>query len=105
MIAVEHVPVLYRETLAGLASAAGGRYIDCTAGSGGHAAGILEASAPDGALLALDTDPEAIGAPATHSRRVGTRLRLVQANFRDLAAVAAARGLGSRSMGSSSIWG
>ena len=92
MIAVEHVPVLYREVLAGLDVRPGGRYIDCTAGSGGHAAGILAASAPDGDLLALDTDPEAIRRTRDALGSAGTRLRLVQANFRDLAAVARREG-------------
>ena len=92
MIAVEHVPVLYGEVLAGLDVRAGGRYIDCTAGSGGHAAGILEASAPDGALLALDTDPEAIRRTRDTLGSSGVRLQLVQANFRDLAVVARREG-------------
>jgi len=92
MIAVEHVPVLYGEVLAGLDVRAGGRYIDCTAGSGGHAAGILEASAPDGALLALDTDPEAIRRTRDALGSGGVRLQLVQANFRDLAVVARREG-------------
>lgn len=92
MIAVEHVPVLYREVLAGLDVRPGGRYVDCTAGSGGHAAGILAASAPDGVLLALDTDPEAIRRTRDALGSAGTRLRLVQENFRDLAAVARREG-------------
>lgn len=90
--AVEHVPVLYQEVLAGLALHAGGRYVDCTAGSGGHAAGILEGSAPDGTVLALDTDPEAIARTRTALARFGARARVVQANFRDLEAVAAREG-------------
>jgi 16S rRNA (cytosine1402-N4)-methyltransferase len=84
VVAAEHVPVLYRETVEGLAPCAGERYVDCTAGSGGHAAGILEACAPDGALLALDTDPEAIGRTQIRLQPYGARARVVQANFRDL---------------------
>ncbi|MDB5077408.1 MAG: rRNA ((1402)-N(4))-methyltransferase RsmH [Chloroflexi bacterium] len=92
MASVEHVPVLYRETLQGLALRPGGRYIDSTAGSGGHAAGILEASGPDGTLLALDTDPEAIERTRTRLQPYGERARVVQSNFRDLEATAKREG-------------
>jgi 16S rRNA (cytosine1402-N4)-methyltransferase len=86
--AVEHVPVLYRETLAGLMPRSGGRYVDCTAGSGGHAAGILEESAPDGAVLAMDTDPEAVERTRSRLEPFGARAVVVQGNFRDLEQVA-----------------
>jgi 16S rRNA (cytosine1402-N4)-methyltransferase len=84
VIAVEHVPVLYQDTLDGLALRPGGLYIDCTVGSGGHAAGILEGCAPDGRLLGLDTDPEAIARTRSRLLPFSARVRLVQANFRDL---------------------
>jgi 16S rRNA (cytosine1402-N4)-methyltransferase len=88
----EHVPVLWQETLDGLALQPGGRYIDGTAGSGGHAAGILEQTAPDGILLALDTDPEAIVRVQRRLLPFGARARVVQANFRDLEMVATREG-------------
>jgi len=89
---VEHVPVLYQETLDGLAVRPGGRYIDCTAGSGGHAAGILERSAPDGVLLALDTDPEAVSRTTRRLEPFGARATIVQANYRNLETTAAREG-------------
>src|SRR3972149_2086809 len=55
-----HTPVLYQQVLSALAPQAGSRHIDGTVGAGGHAAGILEASAPDGELLGLDRDPAAL---------------------------------------------
>ncbi len=93
MSIVEHVPVLYRETLEGLAIRPGGQYIDCTAGSGGHANGILEGSAPDGRLLALDTDPEAIERVRIRLQGFESRVKLIQANFRDLEATARREGM------------
>ena len=53
----EHVPVLLDEVIESLAVQPGGRYIDCTLGAGGHAAAILENSAPGGQLLGIDADP------------------------------------------------
>ncbi len=70
----EHVPVLYDEVLALLEPRPGGQYVDGTVGAGGHSAGILEASAPDGRLLAFDRDEEALSFAADrlaeHSNRV-----------------------------------
>ena len=55
-----HLPVLYREVLDGLAVRAAGRYLDGTFGRGGHARGVLEQLGPDGRLLVMDKDPDAI---------------------------------------------
>ncbi len=55
-----HVPVLYQEVLAALQPRDDGRYVDGTLGLGGHAAGILAASAPGGLLLGLDVDAQAL---------------------------------------------
>ena len=58
-----HIPVLLRETLEALAVQPGGRYIDCTVGTGNHAAAILERSYPGGQLLGIDANPQAIKQP------------------------------------------
>jgi len=55
-----HTPVLYQEILQALQPGQGRVYVDGTLGAGGHAWGILEASSPDGLLLGLDVDPQAI---------------------------------------------
>ena len=89
-----HAPVLLEEVLQYLAVAPGGRYIDATVGAGGHAAAILEASAPDGRLLGLDADPEAVSLSRKRLAQWGDRCVLAVANFRHLARVAAEHGFG-----------
>jgi 16S rRNA (cytosine1402-N4)-methyltransferase len=86
------VPVLYREVLAGLQVRPGGRYIDATIGAGRHAAGILDTSAPNGRLLGLDADPEAITFARGALQRFGDRAVVVVGNFREMQDVAVAHG-------------
>jgi 16S rRNA (cytosine1402-N4)-methyltransferase len=71
---------------------AGGRYIDGTLGAGGHAQGLLAASAPDGRLLGLDRDPQALARAAERLAPYGARATLVHQPYDALAAVARAQG-------------
>jgi 16S rRNA (cytosine1402-N4)-methyltransferase len=95
-IGARHVPVLLPEVLEGLRVRSGATFVDCTAGGGGHSAAILEASAPDGRLLALDADPAAIRRVRERlaGPQVAQRLVLVQANFEQLAQVVQKVGIG-----------
>ncbi len=74
------------EALAGLALEAGGFYVDATFGRGGHTALILQALGPEGRVLAIDRDPQAIEAGR---RRFADemRLTLVHASFANLGAL------------------
>ncbi len=83
-----HIPVLYDEVLVGLQVRRNGLYIDATIGAGGHAAGILEKSAPNGQLLGLDADPEAISLARQALQPFRDRAILRGSNFRDLKEVA-----------------
>ncbi len=79
-----HTPVMLAETLRALAVQPGGRYIDCTLGGGGHAAAILEQSAPGGQLLGIDADPRAIEAAREPLRPYRDAALLVNDNFANL---------------------
>ncbi|HEU5422473.1 MAG TPA: 16S rRNA (cytosine(1402)-N(4))-methyltransferase RsmH, partial [Nitrolancea sp.] len=85
-------PVLPREMLEYLAPRSGGRYIDGTFGGGGHARAILEASAPEGRLLALDADPAAVARARELAARYPGRLTAAPGNFRDIVPLARAAG-------------
>jgi len=78
---MEHLPVLYKEIIHALQPQRGGRYVDCTLGAGGHARGILEACAPDGCLLGLDVDPQALALARETLAPYEQRTRLVQASY------------------------
>ena len=57
-----HVPVLAGQVVEGLVVDAAGVYLDATAGGGGHSAALLAALAPEGSLIAVDRDDEAVRA-------------------------------------------
>ncbi|MFN8380664.1 MAG: 16S rRNA (cytosine(1402)-N(4))-methyltransferase RsmH [Anaerolineales bacterium] len=80
-----HKPVLYQEIIHALQPRNGGRYVDGTLGAGGHARGILEACTPDGLLLGLDVDPQALALARETLAPYEKRIHLVQASHITLA--------------------
>ena len=80
-----HRAVLYQEVLAGLRPWPGGKYIDGTLGAGGHAAGLLELSSPDGRLLGLDRDPAALEVARANLARFGDRVTTVRSSYTHMA--------------------
>jgi 16S rRNA (cytosine1402-N4)-methyltransferase len=81
-----HQPVLYKEIIHALQPTSGGRYVDGTLGAGGHARGIMEASAPDGQLLGLDVDPQALAIARRNLAPYEHRIHLAQASYTSLLA-------------------
>ncbi len=76
-----HKPVLYKEIIHALQPKSGGRYVDGTLGAGGHARGILEACSPDGHLLGLDVDPQALALSRETLAPYEGRTHLEQASY------------------------
>jgi 16S rRNA (cytosine1402-N4)-methyltransferase len=80
----QHIPVMLNEAVEGLAVRAGGRYLDGTFGRGGHARAVLSRLGPDGRLLLMDRDPQAI-ATAQREFAGDPRVSIRHANFSTLA--------------------
>jgi 16S rRNA (cytosine1402-N4)-methyltransferase len=87
----EHEPVLRKEAVAALNIRPNGIYVDATFGRGGHARAILEQLGPDGRLLALDRDPQAV-ASAKRQFADEVRLTIVHGPFSMLGSAVAERG-------------
>ncbi len=58
-----------------------GCYVDCTIGMGGTAEQILKVSAPDGLLIGIDRDPQAIAQARTRLHPYKSRTQLFCENF------------------------
>ncbi len=78
-----HQPVMVEEAVQALRVRPGGRYVDATVGTGGHAQAILEAEA-DAHLLGLDVDPEALAVARTRLAPYASRATLVRASYTTL---------------------
>ncbi|MCE5244502.1 MAG: 16S rRNA (cytosine(1402)-N(4))-methyltransferase RsmH [Syntrophobacteraceae bacterium] len=81
---LEHVPVMRDPAVELLGCRSGGVYVDGTIGGGGYAEAILDASAPDGFLIGLDWDGDAIDRVRRRLDRFRERLVLERASFADL---------------------
>ena len=76
-----HAPVLLEEAMEFLAPIPGGTYCDATVGLGGHASALLHRSSPDGRLIAVDRDQEAITRAGVTLAPFGNRIAFVHARF------------------------
>lgn len=66
----QHQTVLLDEAVDGVLTRADGIYVDGTFGRGGHSRLLLGRLAPQGRLVAIDRDPDAIAAAASGATRV-----------------------------------
>ncbi|MEE8074690.1 MAG: 16S rRNA (cytosine(1402)-N(4))-methyltransferase RsmH [Candidatus Binatia bacterium] len=81
MMVYEHVPVFVERVLEILRPEAGKRYLDGTLGGGGHSEQLLERSSPDGQVLGLDWDEDAVQAAQYSLKRFEDRLVIRWAKF------------------------
>ena len=90
MLEFAHIPVLYREIMEIMAPKAGETFVDCTLGGGGHSKGFLERTAPDGRLIGIDQDLEALAAAKKNLAQFGERVRYIHSNYENLSEILAA---------------
>ena len=84
----EHEPVLCDEVMTALGPHPGGTYVDGTVGAAGHAKSVLELSSPDGRLLGIDLDKEALELAEQVLSVYGSRVTLSCASYSRLGDVA-----------------
>lgn len=85
---IVHAPVMPREVIEGLALKAGGLYIDCTLGEGGHSE-LMLATEPGCRVLALEQDAAIAAIARARMAPYGDRFRVIETNFEALAEIAA----------------
>jgi 16S rRNA (cytosine1402-N4)-methyltransferase len=83
-----HQSVMLREALEAFSPKGGERFIDATLGDGGHAAALLEASAPKGRLLGIERDPEMAERARKRLAPFGNRVVIVEGSYRDIRSIA-----------------
>ena len=84
---MHHIPVLCHEVIDFLKPKPKGVYIDGTVGLGGHSTAILENSAPDGRVIGIDLDVEALAIAKGRLHGFEGRYTLINGNFAEMDAL------------------
>jgi 16S rRNA (cytosine1402-N4)-methyltransferase len=85
MSTVRHTPVLAETAVELLLARKSGLFVDGTVGTGGHTELILETAGSSAEVLGIDRDAGALDAARARLAGFGARVKLVCANFRDIA--------------------
>lgn len=88
-----HIPVLLDECLQGLDIKKGGTYIDGTIGGAGHSKEIAELMGPQGILIGIDQDINAINAAKEKLKDYGDSIKLINDNFKNMKSAAQSIGI------------
>ena len=86
-----HKPVLLDEAIEGLIRQTDGVYIDGTFGRGGHSGSILQVLSPQGRLLAIDKDMDAVNSPQAQALLKDERFELAHSSFAQMEQLAQER--------------
>lgn len=81
---VYHVPVMLFEVLTYLQPQRGQVMVDCTVGGGGHAAEVVKRLLPDGKLIGIDRDDEALAMAADTLSEYRDNVLLLKGDFADI---------------------
>jgi 16S rRNA (cytosine1402-N4)-methyltransferase len=80
----KHKPVLLDEVIEFLNPQANQNFVDCTLGGGGHAKAILEKTGPNGILLGLDWDKDAIEKAKVTLKKYNDRVIYANSSYVDI---------------------
>ncbi len=80
-----HIPVLLQEVIQYLEPNSGRNYIDATLGFGGHSEAILKLIGPDGMLIGIDQDQEALSFSKKRLEAYGERFIPYLGNYTEVA--------------------
>lgn len=83
----KHIPVLFHEIMDIMEPKPGEFFVDCTLGGGGHSKGFLERTSPDGRLIGIDQDTNALAAARQNLNSYEGRVVFVHSNYQNLDAI------------------
>lgn len=81
---MKHIPVMTNELLELMAPQKNQNFIDATLGTGGHALEVLKYTVPNGKLLGIDHDVQAIETAKNNLTEFGDRVSFAKINFIEL---------------------
>lgn len=88
VINFQHTSILLPESVDFLITDPRGVYVDCTMGGAGHSCGFAARLQPEGLLLGIDQDADAVAAASGRLlHRFACRTEVAQANFKDFGGV------------------
>lgn len=90
---MKHVPVMLEEVMTLLRCEPGRIYVDATLGSGGHAEEILKRTEPDGRVVGIEWDGEAIEEATKRLQSFGRRVSILRENYCHLPEILQSRGI------------
>jgi len=82
-----HIPVLLDECIEGLNIKSGGIYVDGTIGGAGHSKEIARLIRPNGLLIGIDQDINAVNVAKERLKMYEDRVRIVKENFKNIKSI------------------